>query len=89
MQLYEILVVRRSVILLGDPGTGKSTCYQTLSRALCQFSSVWAEAVKKRRLQAMESSASSEKENFIFSNVQLSTFYHKALTTEEVYLVSF
>ena len=89
MQLYEILVVHRSVILLGDPGTGKSTCYQTLARALCQFSSVWAQAVKKRRLQAMESSTSNEKDNFIFSNIQLSTFYHKAMTTEEVYLVFF
>ena len=89
MQLYEILGLNTSVILLGDPGTGKSACYQTLCRSLCQFSSAWIQAVKERRIAMKESLRGNRQESFIFSKVHLSSFYHKGMTFEEVLYASF
>ena len=84
MQLHETMFLNRSVILLGESGTGKSACYQTLCRSLCQFYSAWTKAVKKRRSAKVQRVKSDEKQSSTFSKVHLSTFYHKALTTEEV-----
>ena len=83
MELYEVLSLNTSVILLGDPGTGKSACYQTLCRALSQFSSAWNQAIK-RRFQMLDCSRDIVSEGFTISKVHLSNFYHKAMTTEEV-----
>eukprot|EP00794_Sanderia_malayensis_P003656 gene3656-4173_t len=86
MQLHETMHRSRSIILLGDSGSGKTVCYQTLVRALCQFYSSWSQAVKKRRKQKNKELDSEDRQpSSAFSQVNLSTLYHKAMTSEEMF----
>eukprot|EP00795_Rhopilema_esculentum_P014239 gene14239-5264_t len=85
MQLHATMYLNRSVILLGDSGSGKSACYQTLCRALCQFYSVWTQDVKKQRDKKNGVISDSANQRSSFSKVHLSTFYHKATNNDELF----
>ena len=84
MQLHETMFLNRSVILLGAPASGKSACYQTLCRALCQFYSAWTQAVKMRRQKINNKKGDVAEENTSFSKVNLATIYHKAMIDGDV-----
>ena len=74
LDLQTLLANNKAVIMYGACATGKSTCYQTLSRALSQFHSPW-------------SSPNENKESFSnenFTRVNLKVVYPNTLSHEEV-----
>eukprot|EP00111_Clytia_hemisphaerica_P005633 TCONS_00016358-protein len=75
LELQSLLCTNQAVIIYGSCATGKSTCYQTLSRALCQFHSPWS-------LQA-DTLESLKNENF--ARVNLKVVYPNALSQGEIY----
>jgi len=73
-----LLSTNQAVILYGHCASGKSTCYKTLARALCQFHSPWS-------LQAdATGSTTPHSENSNFARVNLKVVYPNALSDEEV-----
>ena len=95
LQLYTSLQTSRSVILLGCPGSGKSTIYSTLASALNTLNGKATQPVMKTRRQPVaERKLSSalkqakapveEIKDILWPRVDLSVVFPKSLTCEEV-----
>ena len=86
MELHITMQFNHSIILLGNSGSGKTVCYQTLCRALCQFYSTWSQEVKKRRQRKL-GNTNPQSESSSFSKVNLSVLYPKTVTHSEVRII--
>ena len=100
LQLHKSLLATRSAILIGSPGSGKTTVYNTLSTAI---NSLHNKEVEKRtekktdKLSEQESKTSSkaskkpsaqprskEAEGFLWPRVETTVIFPKTLTSQEV-----
>ena len=95
LQLYTSLQTCRNVILLGSPGSGKTTVYKTLSSALNRLNNQAAQRMVKVRRQTVaqrriSNSARSpntpvqESNDVLWPRVDLTVLFPKCLTCEEV-----
>ncbi|XP_057293707.1 dynein axonemal heavy chain 1-like isoform X2 [Hydractinia symbiolongicarpus] len=75
LTLHDILSHSRSVILVGKAACGKTACYQTLSRALCQFYYPWLQS------KDLPNKKISEK----LERINVKVIYPNVFTTDQMY----
>ena len=80
IQLYQVLQINHAVIILGLSGTGKTTIYKTLCKAINSLNSQLASRV-------LNNGGNTATEEQIYPKVNLTVLFHRAMSECEVNIV--